>query len=182
MKSLWNLFSSSLRALNKLMAYLSAILIVVCSLVLCYEVLTRYVIHVSNDWVIELSVFMLIAATFMAAAHTQRERAHVGIELLDEIMSKRATQWRLLFGDVLSGLFCALVAVLSWEYFWEAYSEGWDSGSTWSPKMWIPYSFMAAGMTLLTLEFVVQTVEGLGKLFAPQSQVATSHNTTKQEA
>lgn len=169
MKAIWNAFSSSLRLLNKLMAYMSAILIVLCSLVLCYEVITRYVIHVSNDWVIELSVFMLIAATFMAAAHTQRERAHVGIEILDEVMSKKATQWRLLFGDVLSCAFCVLVAVLSWEYFYEAYSEGWDSGSTWSPKMWIPYSFMAAGMTLLSLEFLVQIIEGVGKVMRPMS-------------
>jgi len=92
---LWRVFSGTVRGINQAMAYLSALLILVCSLVLVYEVITRYVIQVSNDWVIELSIFMLIAATFLAAAHTQRERGHVGIEILDEVMSKQASRIRI---------------------------------------------------------------------------------------
>ena len=156
----WRFISGSVRGINKLMAYLSALLIVACALVLMYEVITRYVISHSNDWVIELCVFMLIAATFMAAAHTQNDRAHVGIEVLDEVMSAKATRWRLLFGDMLSLGFCVIVAFLSWEFFYEAWEQGWDSGSTWGPKLWIPYVFMALGMSLLSLQFVVQIIEG----------------------
>ena len=81
--SVWQAFSNTVRGVNKFMAYVSALLILACTLVLVYEVITRYLIQISNDWVIELSIFMLIAATFLAAAHTQRERAHVGIEVLD---------------------------------------------------------------------------------------------------
>jgi len=155
----WRLFSGTVRKVNELMAYLSAFLILACTLVLVYEVVTRYVIHVSNDWVIELSIFMLIAATFLAAAHTQRERAHVGIEVLDEVMSAKWNRWRYIFGDVLSMLFCALIAYLSWVYWHEAWDGGWETSSTWAPKLWIPYFFMALGMTLLVLQYVVQVVE-----------------------
>ena len=155
----WRAFSRGVKGVNALMAYLSALLILVCTLVPVYEVVTRYVIHVSNDWVIELSIFMLIAATFLAAAHTQRERAHVGIEVLDEVMSAKWNRWRYLFGDVLSMLFCALIAYLSWVYWHEAWEEGWETSSTWAPKLWIPYFFMAFGMSLLVLQYVVQVVE-----------------------
>lgn len=155
----WRLFSGTVRKVNELMAYLSAFLILACTLVLVYEVVTRYVIHVSNDWVIELSIFMLIAATFLAAAHTQRERAHVGIEVLDEVMSAKWNRWRYIFGDVLSMAFCALIAYLSWVYWHEAWEGGWETSSTWAPKLWIPYFFMALGMTLLVLQYVVQVVE-----------------------
>lgn len=155
----WRLFSRTVKDVNALMAYLSAFLIFACTLVLVYEVVTRYVIHVSNDWVIELSIFMLIAATFLAAAHTQRERAHVGIEVLDEVMPAKWNRWRYLFGDVLSMLFCALIAYLSWAYWHEAWEEGWETSSTWAPKLWIPYFFMGLGMSLLVLQYVVQVVE-----------------------
>lgn len=158
---LWRMFSGTVRGINQAMAYLSAFLILVCSLVLVYEVVTRYILQISNDWVIELSIFMLIAATFLAAAHTQRERGHVGIEILDEVMSKRASRIRLLLGDILSMLFCGLVAYLSAVYCYEAYDQGWTTSSTWGPKLWIPYFFMALGMFLLTLQFIVQIVEGL---------------------
>lgn len=155
----WRLFSRTVKGFNALMAYLSAFLIFACTLVLVYEVITRYVIHVSNDWVIELSIFMLIAATFLAAAHTQRERAHVGIEVLDEVMSPKWNRWRYIFGDVASMLFCALIAYLSWVYWHEAWEGGWETSSTWAPKLWIPYFFMAFGMSLLVLQYVVQVVE-----------------------
>ncbi|MBU0784253.1 MAG: TRAP transporter small permease [Gammaproteobacteria bacterium] len=158
---LWRLFSGTVRGVNQAMAYLSALLILICSLVLVYEVVTRYILQVSNDWVIELSIFMLIAATFLAAAHTQRERGHVGIEVLDEVMSKRASRYRLLLGDILSMLFCGLVAYLSAVYCFEAWDQGWTTSSTWGPPLWIPYFFMALGMLLLTLQFIVQIIEGL---------------------
>lgn len=161
----WRAFSRTVKGFNALMAYLSALLILACTLVLVYEVVTRYVIHVSNDWVIELSIFMLIAATFLAAAHTQRERAHVGIEVPDEVMSAKWNRWRYLFGDLLSMLFCALIAYLSWVYWHEAWEEGWETSSTWAPKLWIPYFFMAFGMSLLVLQYIVQVVEDV---FEPQ--------------
>lgn len=157
----WRMFSGTVRAINQLMAYIAAALIVICSFVLVYEVITRYVISVSNDWVIELSIFMLIAATFLAAAHTQRERGHVGIEVLDEVMSRNATRYRILLGDILSFFFCGLVAYLSAEYGLEAWEGQWATSSTWGPPLWIPYAFMALGMFLMTLEFFIQIVHGL---------------------
>lgn len=155
----WRLFSGGIKKFNRAMAYLAALLILACTLVLVYEVITRYVIKVSNNWVIELSVFMLIGATFLAAAHTQMERAHVGIEVLDEVMSERWTRWRVLLGDILSAMFCAFVAYRAWTYWHEAWDGGWETSSTWAPKLWIPYFFMAFGMTLLVLQYLVQIVE-----------------------
>lgn len=157
----WRLVSGAIKGVNTLMAYVSAFLILACTLVLVYEVITRYVIHVSNDWVIELSIYMLIAATFLAAAHTQRERAHVGIEVLDEVMSAKWNRWRYLFGDLLSMLFCALIAYLTWVHWHEAFEEGWESSSTWAPKLWIPFFFMAFGMSMLVLQYLVQIVEDI---------------------
>lgn len=159
--SAWTLFGEGLKRFNLFMSYVSALLIVVCAGVFVYEVMTRYLIQISNDWVIELSVFMLIAATFLAAAYTQMERAHVGIEVLDEILSPRANRWRYLVADALSMLVCAYIALKAWEYCSQAWSEGWRTGSTWAPPLWIPYSFMGFGMSALVLQQLVQIVDDL---------------------
>ena len=171
----WHFVSKTVKGINSLMAYVSAMLIVACTLVLVYEVLTRYLFKISNDWVIELSIFMLISATFLAAAQTQRERGHVGIEVLDEVMSSKWNRWRYLLGDVLSMLFCAFVAYQSWLYWHEAWEGGWESSSSWAPKLWIPYMVMAIGMSLLTLQFLVQLVEQFLLKATDAEQIAASH-------
>ena len=43
----------------------------------------------------------------------------------------------------------------------EAVEEGFHSGSTWGPPLWIPYSLMAVGMTLLSIQILLQVIHGL---------------------
>lgn len=57
---------AGLRAFNRWMAILSALLIVLATLALVYEVVTRYYLRIANDWMIEFCVYLLIAATFLA--------------------------------------------------------------------------------------------------------------------
>jgi TRAP-type C4-dicarboxylate transport system permease small subunit len=97
----------------------------------------------------------------MAAAYTQEGRAHVGIEVLDSLLSPRWNRWRHLVGDVLSAVFCGFIAFYAWRYFSEAWEGGWVTDSIWAPRLWIPYFFMSLGMTTLTLQFLVQIADDL---------------------
>lgn len=162
MKTVFRLFDDGLRRFNQWMAILSAFLIFAAALTLVYEVATRYFVQVANDWVIELCVYLLIAATFLAAAYTQAERGHVGIEVLDEVMSARWNRIRLLLGDMLSLLVVVAIARNAWHYSWNAYEQGWATGSTWAPPLWIPYFFMAFGLSTMGLQMLMQVLEGLG--------------------
>jgi TRAP-type C4-dicarboxylate transport system permease small subunit len=158
---LYCMLGSALRAFNRWMAVLSAFLIFFASLVLTYEVVTRYFLTVANDWVIELCIFLLIAATFLSAGYTQAERGHVGIEVLDEVMSARWNRIRRLVGDILSLVVVGFIARNAWHFAANAYAEGWATSSTWGPPLWIPYFFMAFGLTTLCLQMLLQIVDCL---------------------
>jgi TRAP-type C4-dicarboxylate transport system permease small subunit len=160
-RSPWRAFAQAVKAFNVLTGYLSAIVVVVTSLVVCYGVVMRYFFETPLDWGLELSIFLLIIATFMSAGYTQLQRGHVTIEVLEHLLSASANRWRYLVGDVLSFAFCAFVAWNAWEFFREAFEDGRVTDSTWAPKLWIPNLFMAVGMSALALQLVVQVVDSV---------------------
>ena len=114
MLGVWRQFSRAVTAFNTLTGYVSGVLIVICSGVLVFEVVVRYWLNWPTDWEIEMSIMLLIVATFMSAAFTQISRGHVGIEVLDVLLSERANRWRGVAGDILSMAFCIFIAWHAW--------------------------------------------------------------------
>jgi TRAP-type C4-dicarboxylate transport system permease small subunit len=142
--------------LNRAIVVLSAIALVVASCVLTYSVLLRYFSPQPTDWQDEFAVFLLIGVTFLSAAWVHSQRGHIGIEAVAAILPPGANRVRLFIVDLLSALFCAFFAWKSWTLFQEAWVEGYYSATSWAPPLWIPYLAMSAGMTLLTVQIVVQ--------------------------
>jgi len=160
--SVWRRFANAVNNFNVLTGYLSAIVIVISSVIIVYGVVMRYAFKTPVDWGLELSVFLLIIATFMSAAFTQLQRGHVSIEVLAHVLPSRINRWRHLVGDVLSLMFCLFVAWNAWWFFHEAFEDGRVTNSAWGPKLWVPYLFMATGLTALSLQLIVQIVDALG--------------------
>jgi TRAP-type C4-dicarboxylate transport system permease small subunit len=125
-------------------------------LILSYSVVVRYAFHEATYWQDEASVFLIVGATFLSAAHVQSRRGHVGIEAVVELLSPAANRVRFILVDVASCAFCAFFAWKSWVLCHEAWVDGQVSSSTWGPPLWIPYSMMAVGMTLLSLQIGLQ--------------------------
>ena len=141
---------------NNVIVVLSAIALIAACSILSYSVATRSIFHSATYWQDEAAVFLLVGATFMTAAYVQGQRGHIGIEAFIGLLSPTVNRVRLWLVDVASFAFCAFFAWKSWTLTHEAYIDGQVSNSMWSPPLAIPYALMAAGMTLLCVQILLQ--------------------------
>ena len=158
---------AALTAVNAVMAVLSAIAIATAGAVLTWEVAGRYWFSIPSDWQDELSVFLLVGATFGSAAWVQARRGHVAIDALGAILPPAVDRARRLLADVLSLLFVAFFAWKSWTLLHEALVDGQTTPSAWGPPLWIPYGCMAVGMTLLGCQLLLQVLSSRHKPAQP---------------
>ncbi len=155
----WRAFSRTIRAIGAFTGNLGGLLILVSCIAITNEVVWRYFLRQPHTWNLEFNIFLLVGATFLAANYTQMKRGHVGTEVLEALMSPRWNRWRILTGDVLSLLLCGFLSVKVWEYTAKAWREGWTTDSVWAPHLWIPFALIALGLTLISLEYIVQVVD-----------------------
>jgi len=155
--------SRALALINRVVVVAASIALVVASGVLTYSVIGRYFLHIPTEWQDELSVFLIVGAVFMSGAAVQARRGHIGIEAIAAVLSPRVNRIRQYCVDIATLMFCTFFAWKSWILLEEAITEGFHSGSSWGPPLWIPYSLMTTGMVLLSLQLLLQVIAPLQK-------------------
>lgn len=150
-----------MQGLHTAIMFLSSIALLGAALILCSSVVLRYFLKVPTDWQDEMSVFLLVGATFMCAGYVQSQRGHIGIEALASVLPPLINKLRLIFCDLVSFTFCSFFTWKSMLLLHEAWVDGQTTSSSWAPPLWIPYGFMTLGMALLSLQILLQLVAGI---------------------
>jgi TRAP-type C4-dicarboxylate transport system permease small subunit len=149
---------------NRAIVTLGMLALLIASFVLTYSVFSRYLMKASTDWQDEASVFLLVGATFLCSAFVQALRGHVGIEFLNDVLPPAVNRLRLGLVDLACTAFCAFFAWKSWTLLHEAWVDGQTTSSSWAPPLWIPYGLMSLGMSLLTLQLLLQFIARMNGL------------------
>ncbi len=149
-------FARVVDGLNHAMLVIGMVALVAASFILTYSVFSRYLFKAATDWQDEAAVFCIVGCVFLCGAYVQSWRGHIGIEALASILPPAVNRVRIVVVDLASLLFCAFFAWKSWTLWHEAWVDKMTSTSTWSPPLIIPYGLMSAGMTLLTLQLLLQ--------------------------
>src|SRR5258708_1784610 len=147
-------FVRGVRFLSKLCGYVAAALIGFGVIVVCEMVFVRYALNQNTIWQTDFVTYSLVAATFIGSPYVLMLRGHVNVDVLPHYTSARRRWWLALFASILSLAFCMTIAVLTFQFWKEAWDQKWVSDTMWRARLWIPYASMPIGLGILALPFV----------------------------
>ncbi len=147
-----------LKIVNQIAAVIGAVATGTAACVLTWEATARYLFKIPSDWQDEVTIFLLVGATFLSAGWVQQGRGHVGIQALGAVLPPAADRVRRFLSDIVTLVFCLFFGWKCWSLLILAVKDGQISGSAFGAPLWIPYGCMALGMTLLVLVLIEQVV------------------------
>lgn len=157
-------FISAIETLSRLGGVSAVILLIVAMVVMCQMILMRYLFRAPTIWQTEVVVFAATAAIFIGAPYVLMKKGHVGVDVIEMMMSAPNRRRMQCLGAVLGLVFCVLMSVASGIYVYEAWEGGWTTPTIAAIPLWIPATPMLVGFGLLCLQYVVELI----KLFRPE--------------
>ena len=139
--------------------FFAAGLIAVSVVVVCEMVFIRYALNENTIWQTDFVTFSLVAATFIGAPYLLLSRGHVNVDVLPLYLGP-AGRYRLALAATLMSLaFCAVMTVLTFQFWHEAWENNWRSESIWRARLWIPYASMPIGLGVISLQYVAELIK-----------------------
>lgn len=133
------------------------------TLIVIYEVTMRSVFNAPTVWVAEISIYVFVAMVFMGLAVSQREDAHIQVEIVIDNVSTDTRRTLELVGLWLSVIF---VAVTGWEMLCFTIQEFRNGSRDWgllATPQWIPETPVVIGY----LMFVAALLRDIVRKTAP---------------
>jgi len=144
--------------ISQVCGIIAAGLIAAGVLVVCEMVFVRYVLNQNTIWQTDFTTYCLVGATFIGSPFVLLTRGHVNVDVLPHYLGPTARYYLALASILMSMAFCALATVLTFNFWHEAWTEGWVSDSMWRARLWIPYGTMPIGLGLVTLQYVADLI------------------------
>ncbi|HWV08850.1 TRAP transporter small permease subunit [Pseudomonas sp.] len=158
----------AVETLSRACGAISALLLIVAMVIMCQMILMRYLFKSPTIWQTEVVVFSATAAIFIGAPYVLMKKGHVGVDVVELLLSSGKRRWLRLLSSLLGLLFCALMSIASAIYVFEAWEGGWTTPTITAIPLWIPATPMLVGFALLCLQYVVEII----KLWHPEEEPA----------
>jgi TRAP-type C4-dicarboxylate transport system permease small subunit len=155
-------------------------ILALCSLcAVFYNIIGRYVIYISPDWIEETVVYMIIWAVYLVGSILAKEKGHVAATLVVEHCPIKVRRIVDIFNAILSLGFCALVLWYGFQIVFQIFANGQRSSTSLRLPLWIPYLAVPVGCTLIGIRYVIRIYRLIFKFQA--SDVIESHEMSREE-
>jgi TRAP-type C4-dicarboxylate transport system permease small subunit len=138
-------------------------------------VVLRYVFGESTIWQTDFTTYCLIGATFVGSPYVLMTRGHVNVDVLPHYLGPKARRRLALASSFVTIAFAVVLAILTFNFWMEAWEQRWVSDTMWRARLWIPYSSMPIGLTLLALQAIAELIQLLKRETTPFGMPDAEH-------
>lgn len=143
---------------NNLLAAIACVLLVLITLAICIEIVSRAAFDISNPWLVELSEITLLYMTFLATAWVLGRNKHVSIDLLFEYISTRVANRIHTVLSLVAAICCFAVTYTGVLTVIDQYQNDIREPTIMAPMTFWITAVVPFGFALLGLQFVRRSI------------------------
>lgn len=152
-----------LNRMENLFQLIGAGLIFISTVMAAEEVFSRYILDVTHSYIEEFLIYGVLWGVFLTICSNVRRNAHINIDIIAVIASKRILSVMDRFSEVVSVIFCLIWAYLGWQYVMFTKEGDTSLLALDSPVMWLVQIPMALGYLIAAIYFLQRFLMG-GKI------------------
>ncbi|WP_036489928.1 TRAP transporter small permease [Nocardioides sp. CF8] len=160
--------------LSEIAGHLSAVALVLATLIMTYGVSMRYVFSKPTVWQTEVSIYLLVFVTFVGAAYGLKHHAHVGVDLLVELLPLRSQLVVRILTALLALGVAGAVVWTSYATWWEAVEGGFRTSTALGAPLSVVYAILPVGMLLVIFQYLAFIIEGIEGLLSGEKTAASA--------
>ena len=141
------------RTINFL-AFLAGSLLVLLMVIICYEVVMRYLFRVPSGWVVEVCEYMLLYITFFGTAWLLKQDRHVRVDVVLALINPRFQKALGLVTSIMGAVSCSFLVIYGAINTWNHLQKGTLVIQTLNTPKWILVAVIPLGSFLLIIQFL----------------------------
>jgi TRAP-type mannitol/chloroaromatic compound transport system permease small subunit len=150
-----NTIADTIDRVNRWIGYLLAPIIAILTLVIIYDIAIRFVIGRPSDWAFDVSKQLFAAHFMLLAAYGLYTRAHVEVDVLKSLGSKKTQAWLDIIGYL---VFFVPFITIYLTYTWSFAYRSWTRGETTYGMISIPVYPVKMIMVIAGVALAVQAL------------------------
>jgi TRAP-type mannitol/chloroaromatic compound transport system permease small subunit len=157
-------------------------LILATTLISAGNAIVRKLFGIGSNSLLEIQWYIFAAVFLLGAGYGFLRNSHVRIDFIASKLSARTRNWIDAVGIIIVLFpFCALMIILSWPLFTQAYYSGEMSSNAGGLIRWPVYALVPAGFGLLMFQGVSELIKRIAFLFGQGPDVISHENSKSDE-
>ena len=155
------ILGQAVRSVDRLsiaLSYGAAISLLMIALIVCYEVVSRYLFNIPTIWAWDINAQLMVVLVMLGLGEVYRRDLNVRVDVVTDLMPPRL---RLVL-DLMMSVFVLFVASVvvwtSWDYFQQSFSRGQRASSLFAPPIWPAKFLLVFGAAVLVLQVLAKMV------------------------